>query len=219
MLLNVMGACGRPGAWCGSMKARGRRSGAQLAKAIPTAPTAQLGNKLRRMRRAGRLTMREVADRAGCSESLISKIETGKALPSLSNLHSIVAVLGCNISTLFEPSGAPPDQIWKAHGRPVIAMGKNAVALEQLVAQTPGRLLEANVHIVRPGAGSEGSLRHDGEEIGYVLAGTIELTIDGHTHLLSEGDSFAFRSNLSHSYRNRGRRTARIIWVNTPPTF
>lgn len=111
----------------------------------------------------------------------------------------------------------------KAGGRPVISMGderrKDSVELEQLVSGAPDRMLEANIHVVRLGAGSDGAMRHDGEEMGYVLSGAIELTIDGHKHLLSEGDSFAFREELSHSYRNAGRKTARIVWINAPPTF
>jgi uncharacterized cupin superfamily protein len=36
---------------------------------------------------------------------------------------------------------------------------------------------------------------------------------------LGAGDSFAFPSNLAHTYRNPGRKVTRVLWVNTPPTF
>ena len=39
------------------------------------------------------------------------------------------------------------------------------------------------------------------------------------THHLKAGDSFFFRSELPHSYRNPGDIEARVLWVNTPPTF
>jgi mannose-6-phosphate isomerase-like protein (cupin superfamily) len=43
--------------------------------------------------------------------------------------------------------------------------------------------------------------------------------LDGSTFLLGEGDSFTFRSERAHGYRNVGPGRARILFVNTPPTF
>lgn len=206
----------------GQMNKLGERRCMRQETEMIGAPAAHIGRKLRHMRKRSELTLQEVARRAGCSESLVSKVETGKALPSLSNLHRIVSVLGGNISTLFQAVETRPEQVWKAGKRPIIATGSrrgNSVELEQLVADEPKRMLEANIHLIPPGGGSDGSLRHEGEEMGYVLAGQIELIIDGRKHQLAEGDSFAFRSELSHSYRNIGRKTARIMWINTPPTF
>jgi quercetin dioxygenase-like cupin family protein len=48
------------------------------------------------------------------------------------------------------------------------------------------------------------------------VSGTIELTIDDTTYLMTPGDSFFFKAYLTNSYRNVGPDEARIIWVNTP---
>jgi uncharacterized cupin superfamily protein len=64
-----------------------------------------------------------------------------------------------------------------------------------------------------------GAMRHEGDEVGYVLEGRLELSIDDKLHALGPGDSFAFPSNLAHTYRNPGTEVTRVIWVNTPPTF
>jgi mannose-6-phosphate isomerase-like protein (cupin superfamily) len=60
---------------------------------------------------------------------------------------------------------------------------------------------------------------HDGDEVGYVLEGRLKLSIDDTIYELEPGDSFAFPSNLSHTYRNSGEIVTRIIWINMPPTF
>ena len=52
-----------------------------------------------------------------------------------------------------------------------------------------------------------------------MLEGQIELDVDGTRHLVGPGDSFSFRSERKHSYRNSGRGIARVLWINTPPTF
>ena len=82
-----------------------------------------------------------------------------------------------------------------------------------------GRLLEGFVFVMEPGGHSGGTLRHDGEECGYVLEGQLELVVDCAPHILGPGDSFFFGSDRPHSYRNPGKVTARVVWINTPPTY
>jgi transcriptional regulator with XRE-family HTH domain len=182
-----------------------------------------VGTRLRHARLVKQFRIRDVADRVGCSMSVISKIENGKATPSLTLLHRLVSALGINIGALFESSEAESAAVLRAGARPVIAIEPHrrgaGVALERLVPYGDGHLLQGNIHIVAPGGGSEGGMEHEGEEVGYVLEGELSLTLDGRTYELRAGDSFAFRSNRQHGYRNPGKSAARILWINTPPTF
>ena len=91
--------------------------------------------------------------------------------------------------------------------------------MERLIPYDASHLLQGNIHIVSPGGGSEGALSHDGEEVGFVIEGTLELTVGGETYLLQAEDSFSFRSRLPHSYRNPGTVRTRVIFINTPPSF
>ncbi len=182
-----------------------------------------VGTRLRHARLVKQYRIRDVADRVGCSMSVISKIENGKATPSLTLLHRLVNALGINIGALFESRSDESAAVLRAGTRPVIAMERDphgaGVALERLVPYGDGHLLQGNIHIVAPGGGSEGGIDHEGEEVGYVLEGELSLTLDGRTYELRAGDSFAFRSNRQHGYRNPGKTAARILWINTPPTF
>ena len=95
----------------------------------------------------------------------------------------------------------------------------NGLMLERLIPYSDGHLLQGNIHHIEVGGSSEGALRHEGEEFGYVLNGRIELLLDDQVFALEAGDSFCFRSERSHGYRNVGDETARVIWLNTPPSF
>lgn len=66
----------------------------------------QIGVKLKPARMMRGMRLRDVAAKAGCSESLISKVENGRANPSINILHRIANVLGINIGQLF----AKPDE-------------------------------------------------------------------------------------------------------------
>ncbi|MDO8301007.1 MAG: XRE family transcriptional regulator [Lacisediminimonas sp.] len=185
-------------------------------------PPADLGARVRHARLLHGLTLKAVAQRAQCSESAVSKVERNLAAPSLSMLHRLALALHTNISSLT--AEGPPDNgpVLRAGQRPVQAVARRAahgINLEKLTVNMGGGLLQAHIHIVEPGAGSEGQIEHMGEEIGYVLTGSLLLTLGEERYVLEAGDSFHFASQTPHGYRNVGANTARIVWVNTPPTF
>jgi transcriptional regulator with XRE-family HTH domain len=186
-------------------------------------PPVAVGARLRHARLVKGLRIKDLAEQVGVSISLISKYENDKLLPPLTVLHALVTALGTNIGALFEPDWTGLGHVARAGSRPRIAAGGDGasagVTLERLVPSGPGHLLQSNIHIVAPGGGSMGPMRHEGDEVGYVLEGRLVLGIDGVEHELGPGDSFAFPSTLAHTYRNPGTEVTRVLWVNTPPTF
>ncbi|WP_082666246.1 cupin domain-containing protein [Aureimonas sp. AU4] len=185
--------------------------------------SAKLGLKLRLSRQTKGLTLKELALRAGCSESLLSKIENGKASPSLPMLHRLVEVLDTNIGRMFEEVDGEEGIVFRAGHRPLIALDPlrqgEGISLERVIPYSAGHLLQCNIHHIDAGGASAGPIRHAGEEVGYVIAGEIELTVGERAFQLSAGDSFVFQSERPHHYRNTGAERASIFWVNTPPTF
>ncbi|MGC1666615.1 MAG: helix-turn-helix transcriptional regulator, partial [Pseudolabrys sp.] len=60
-----------------------------------------IGTRLRHARLMRGSRLKDVADAAGCSESLVSKIENNKIEPSLQVLHKLCAVLKIGLGELF----------------------------------------------------------------------------------------------------------------------
>ncbi|GAU09293.1 helix-turn-helix domain-containing protein [Desulfoplanes formicivorans] len=181
-----------------------------------------LGVRIRHRRTMKGMRLADLAEAVGCSESMLSKIEHGKANPSLKSLHRIARALDVSASALFYQS-EEEDCIARAGSRPMMNVstlrsGKDIV-LEALAPHAPDRLLQANIHIIQPGGHTDGEYQHEGEDLGYVLEGQLELFLEGNTYHLGPGDSFLFRSERKHSYRNPGKSVTRVIWVNTPPSF
>tara|TARA_B110000503_G_C7146774_1_gene413356 strand:+ start:1078 stop:1812 length:735 start_codon:yes stop_codon:yes gene_type:complete len=182
-------------------------------------PDSNIGRSIRSLRHIKGFTLKDLAEKTNCSESLISKIENGKAQPSLTMLHRIVHSLDITITVLFEESRADRGVVTRAGDRSTFNIDKQGSRLERLVPPNLGHLLEGNLHILAPGGGSEGVLMHEGEEVGFVLEGEFELTVENITYILKPGDSFVYRSELPHSYRNPGKTRTKVLWVSTPPTF
>ncbi|MCA1453588.1 helix-turn-helix transcriptional regulator [Bradyrhizobium sp. BRP22] len=180
--------------------------------------------KMKHRRLLKGLTLKALAELAGCSESMLSRVENGTANPSINTMHRIALALGIPVSGLFQDDEEGADNVVLRRGRrPTIETGElgrgRGTRLEALIPTGRGNLLSGYINDIEPGGGSRGTLQHEGEEFGYVLDGTIELTVDNRRYQLREGDSFYFRSERPHSYINNGRRLARVLWVNTPPSF
>jgi len=188
-------------------------------EAVPS----RLSARLRLARHLRGLTLKAVADAAGCSESLLSKIENGKASPSLPMLHRLVQALDTNIGWMFEEVDGEEGIVFRQGSRPMIALDSlrrgEGISLERVIPCSSGHVLQCNIHHIDVGGQSAGPIQHVGEEVGYLLGGEVELIVDGRAYHLAAGDSFVFRSELPHHYRNAGSTPASIFWVNTPPTF
>lgn len=208
-------------------KRRGGKPAAPVTSGTKAAPKelrpAGLGIRLRHARMVRGITLKELAIEADCSESMLSKIENDKAAPSFGTLHRIATALGTNISELYAAANGNGDRVVSRAGERPVLMTDNlrtgkGLELERLIPYSREHLLQGNIHHIAPGGGSE-AIVHAGEEIGYVLDGEIELVIDGQRFRAGKGDSFHFRSELPHAYRNIGSKMARVLWISTPPTF
>ncbi len=183
----------------------------------------RMGEKLKSVRLERNLTLKEVGTMVGCSESQLSKIENNHTLPSLPLLHALAKVLHTNISWLFENEQRGKIIIDRQGQRPLIRLDLlrkgTGLLLERVIPYSKDHHLQCNIHHLEPHGTSNGMIAHEGEEVGYVISGTVELTIGDQTYILSQGDTFFFPSDIPHGYQNHGGVPASIFWVNTPPTF
>ena len=205
-------------------KSASRRGPTSQPTSKPIDSRIRIGFHLRRERRLKKLRLKDVADATGLSVSLISKIETNSVGPSLSTLHRIAQALDTSISALFSMEELPAQIVHRQRERPIAGKVQSisewdGIEAEIMVPFGEGRLLEGFVFVMEPGGNSGGVLQHEGEECGYVLEGRLELCVGSKTYLLGRGDSFFFPSTIPHTYRNPGKVIARVVWINTPPTF
>lgn len=180
----------------------------------------QVGVRIRHARVLKGMRMKDLAEKVGYDESMISKVEAGKVMPSLPMLNRIVTALDRDLASFFGLEIDEHKLVQSSKDRILVTgdalrIGKG-VSYERMVPIAAGNLLEANIHVVEPGGEKIDNITHQGEATGYLAEGEIELTIDGTVYRMKAGDSFFFKAYLTNSYRNTGAGQARIIWVNTP---
>ena len=140
----------------------------------------RIGPKIKHTRLLKGLTLRDLADAAGCSKSLLSKIENGRANPSLKMIHRIASALGTPVAGLFQLGGDPDDVVLRRGERPVVETDQFAAAKacnsKPSFPVLPGIFFLATSITSSPAAAATAQFRREGEEFGYVLEGQIELT-------------------------------------------
>lgn len=183
------------------------------------AAESQLGARVRRLRETRGLSLREIAQRAGVSESFVSQVERGAANPSVASLKRMADALDVSIGALFE-GPAPVGRVVRAGERPTLVHPKRKWR-DFLLTPREARRLQVILSYIEPGEGSGGEpYAHDSdEECVVVLAGRLELTVGRETFLLDAGDSLVFESRIPHANVNPGPDTAEVLWISTPPSY
>lgn len=193
--------------------------------AVPDSRTLPaLGLRIKHARMLHGMTLKALAQAAQCSESLLSRIERSQAMPSLNNLHRLATALHTNVAELTHSEAPNITPVMRQGERPIVQFGssgrkRTGVRLERVITPIRGQLLQADIHVLEPGAHSVESISHVGEEVGYVIEGQLELRVGETTYVLGVGDTFYFPSDEPHSYRNPSDSMTRVLWVNTPATF
>lgn len=180
----------------------------------------KFGEKLRAVRERKKLTLKDVAAKAGVSESLVSQIERNRVSPSIDTLLQIADVLDIDYEYLF--SGYRRKRkvaIVRAAERDSIS--RNKMTIEQLSQCGDGTnepAIEAFLLDIEAG-GEKGDREygHSGWEFGVILQGSAELIYGSETYNLSEGDSISFPSDSPHLFKNSGPGNLKAIWVVAPP--
>lgn len=186
--------------------------------ALPSAQnTYDLGAAIRQRRKEVDLTMQQVADGAGLSVGFISQVERNIAAPSLGSLASIARVLETPLSRFLDQPYEVAETTRQELRQPYKIPGAE-MAYERLSHVFDGSRLHSVIVHEPPGQRVE-PISHPGEEMFFILAGTITVEIEGDSQILSQGDSIHFDSTRVHSTWNHSDTTASVLWCGTMDIF
>lgn len=178
-----------------------------------------LGERLRFVRARHKLSQRELAKRAGVTNSTISLIESNQMNPSVGALKRILDGIPMGLAEFF---AIEPDRPRKAFYRAdeLTEIGKGPISYRQLGDNLFGRSLQILKERYEPGSDTgRVPLVHDGEEGGIVIAGRLEVIVGDERRVLDPGDAYYFESRRPHRFRCVGTKACEVISACTPPTF
>jgi len=180
-----------------------------------------IGAEIRQLRKARQLTIPDMAELTGLSTGFLSQVERGKSTLSVQALKRISAAFGIPASFFFNDERAE-DPVEREH---VVRAGRRrSIGLKDgIVDEVLSPTLRGNIEFVLStfpaGATCPKPFVHDGDESGFIVEGALELNIEDQNFTLGPGDSFCFKGDRAHSYRNASAGNTVVVWVISPPRW
>ncbi len=177
---------------------------------------ARIGPRVRALREAMDLSLRDLAERSGVSAPMLSQVERGETSPTLQIAARIAAGLELTLSQLLRLDEGGSVYVVRAEERR--RGGGGAHAFEVLTPPLPGQRAELSRHVLAPGArtgelGDPPMHEAGAREVALVERGSLVLVIDDARHPLSPGDCVTFDADLEHHFENPTREEAVLLAV------
>jgi XRE family transcriptional regulator, regulator of sulfur utilization len=178
-----------------------------------------IGPRIRALRDAMKLSLRDLAERSGVSAPMLSQVERGETSPTLAVAARIAAGLELRLSQLLRLDEGGQVAIVRAGERRAGASETSSGhSAEILTPPLPGQRAELSRHVLRPGAATGGPgdppMHEPGSrESALVQDGRVVLHIDGQRHDLAVGDCVTFDADLPHHFENPGPDQAVLLAV------
>lgn len=177
-----------------------------------------VGPRIRALREARGLSLRDLATATDVSHTALSQIERGEASPTLAIAARIAGGLGLTLSGLLRlDDRAFVTVVRRGDRRP---RRRGAHRWEEHTPSLPGQRVSVSTHTLGPkgrtGGPDDPPIHAPGSrEIVLVQDGRLDLVIDGDRYGLGEGDSATFDADLPHHFENPGRAPATFVAVVT----
>ena len=169
--------------------------------------SAVIGARVKALREASALSLRDLAERSGVSAPMLSQVERGETSPTLTVAARIASGLDLRLSQLLRLDETGAVTIVRASERGEGGNAKRGHRFEVMTAAQPGQRSELSRHTLASGgatgAPDDPPMHEPGSrESALVERGSLVLVCDGQRHELFEGDCVTFDADLPHHFEN-----------------
>jgi transcriptional regulator with XRE-family HTH domain len=190
-----------------------QRSPAAAPSAADPLDPAVIGARVKALREASGLSLRDLAARSGVSAPMLSQVERGETSPTLTVASRIAAGLELRLSQLLRLDEGGSVTVVRAGERTRGGNRRRGHGFEVLTSSQPGQRAEISRHTLAPGgatgAADDPPMHEPGSrETALVEHGSVVLVCDGQRYVLDEGDCVTFDADLPHHFENPRERAA-----------
>jgi transcriptional regulator with XRE-family HTH domain len=185
---------------------------------MATVEAASIGPRVRALREAMDLSLRDLAERSGVSAPMLSQVERGETSPTLVTAGRIASGLELTLSQLLRLDEGGSVSIVRASHVRSGGPARRGHTVDILTPPLPGQRVELSRHVLDAGAATGGEddppMHEPGSrEVAHVQHGAVDLCIDGDRHPLKAGDTVTFDADLPHHFENPGPDDATFLAV------
>jgi len=178
----------------------------------------EFGVRLRELRTRRGLSQTDLARLVGVTPSTISQVESNLIYPSLPALLKMAEVLGVELNSFFQDMRSIRQKVVfpmaeateiKFTEFPAGSIhGRQLHPVDADIKAEPA-ILEIPPHSSIPGH----FFFHKGEEMGYLISGSLTMRLKGDEYAISEGDVVYLKTQMPTQWTNPGSEPAKILWI------
>ena len=178
-----------------------------------------IGAKVQEYRQMRQYSLRELAARAQMTPSMLSQIENNGTNPSINTLKNLAAALEVPMFKFFQTDQIGESLIVRKGNYMQVGSAKDGVIYELLTPDLSGSIEFCRMEIPPESVTAAAKKAHTGEEVAYVVSGSVLIHMNEDTFTLDEGDSVRIPAGTNHLWENREQTSAQVIFAITPPSF
>jgi transcriptional regulator with XRE-family HTH domain len=182
---------------------------------------AEIGKRINAFRMQKRMTLDQLAKQTGFTKGYLSKVEKSKKSPPVSTLWIIARALGVTISALLgEEAPRTALCLVRKNERPHISRDGTAFgySYEAMAHQYPNKIMEPFLLTLPVKPKKRTVYQHEGEEMLFVIQGTMKFTHGTEEYIVNEGDCVYFDSSIPHFGESIGPEEVKCFMVICNPT-
>jgi transcriptional regulator with XRE-family HTH domain len=177
---------------------------------------SEIGSKIKQLRKERRLNLLELADKTGFTKGYLSKVENAKKSPPVSTLITIATALGVSLAAIFS-DGETKTSITLVKRSERKMMNRDGTAFgysyEPLALNFPERHMEPYILTLPLRPKAQAVFQHKGEELLFVLEGTMRFTHGDTELIVEEGDCVYFDASVPHFGFAEGSKEVKCLMV------
>jgi len=190
-------------------------------KQSPVIFEAEIGKRIKALRSEKGITLEQLAKQTGFTKGYLSKVEKSKKAPPVSTLGNIAQAFNVTISSLLgEESSRTSLCLVRRGERPLIARDGTAFgySYEAMAYNYPNKIMEPFILTLPLGRKKKTFYQHEGEEILFVIQGSMKFIHGSKQYIVNEGDCVYFDSSIPHFGESIGRKEVKCFMVICNPT-
>jgi transcriptional regulator with XRE-family HTH domain len=197
------------------------RSAADPTEPSPAEPTPAwesvvdaIGPKVRDLRQRAGLSLQQLARRADVSAAAIHKVERGDMVPTITTLLKLADALERPIGHFVGEAAPTAVASVVPAGTGADVPSDDPEVTRTAITAAPERFqVGGTVVVVGPGRSETADGPRAGEDLVYLLDGTLVFEVAGERHQVSAGDSIQYPADRHATWHNPGTTPARAVWL------
>lgn len=190
-------------------------------KQSPVIFEAEIGKRIKALRSEKGITLEQLSKQTGFTKGYLSKVEKSKKAPPVSTLGNIAQAFNVTISSLLgEESSRTSLCLVRRGERPLIARDGTAFgySYEAMAYNYPNKIMEPFILTLPLGRKKKTLYQHEGEEILFVIQGSMKFIHGTEEYIVNEGDCVYFDSSIPHFGEPIGRKEVKCFMVICNPS-